>query len=69
MFTQKINVEKSYKRIPIKEYPERYVLKFFKTCSNILIKGTKKRHYQTRNFLIIKINLFEKNTNNFQINF
>lgn len=42
MFTQKINVEKSYKRIPIKEYPERYVLKFFKTCSNILIKGTKK---------------------------
>lgn len=60
MFTQKINVEKSsYKRIPRK-----VSVKIFKTCSNILLKGTKKRHYQLRNFLIIKINLFEKNTKN-----
>lgn len=46
MFTQKINVEKSsYKRIPRK-----VSVKIFKTCSNILLKGTKKKALSTKKF-------------------
>ena len=62
MFTQKVNVEKSFH----KRRPRKVCVKIFKNLLKYTTErnNNKKRHYQTRNFLIIKVNLFEKNTSN-----